>query len=192
VIVIRRVALVGSLLRQVYVAASRYKVEITPVQDFVHVLEYPFGPPPMRCTPSGARVGFWAGRGSCSKAGPRGRGRPRRGRHPQTTEAIATEMVSSLFLTGLECATMRVQTVIEPKGEETEMKIPTIGLGLAKTVFHVVGLDERGKEVMRRRLRRNQVAEYFAKLPPYRMDRYGGLWRRASLGTQAAGDGAPG
>jgi len=33
------------------------------------------------------------------------------------------------------------------------MKITTIGLDLAKTVFHVVGLDERGKEVMRRKLR---------------------------------------
>jgi hypothetical protein len=62
-------------------------------------------------------------------------------------------MVSSLFLTGVECATMRVQTVMEPKREETEMKITTIGLDLAKTVFHVVGQDERGKEVMRRKLR---------------------------------------
>jgi hypothetical protein len=78
-------------------------------------------------------------------------------------------MVSPLFLTGVECATMRVQTVIEPKREETEMKITTIGLDLAKTVFHMVGLDERGKEVMRRKLRRNQVATYFAKLPPCRI-----------------------
>jgi hypothetical protein len=52
-------------------------------------------------------------------------------------------MVSSLFLTGVECATMRVQIIIEPKREETEMRITTIGLDLAKTVFHVVGLDER-------------------------------------------------
>jgi len=34
----RRVALVGSLLRRVHIAARRYRVEITPVQDFVHVL----------------------------------------------------------------------------------------------------------------------------------------------------------
>jgi hypothetical protein len=38
-------------------------------------------------------------------------------------------MVSSLFLIGVKSATMRVQTVIEPKREETEMKITTIGLG---------------------------------------------------------------
>jgi transposase-like protein len=56
---------------------------------------------------------------------------------------IGDEMVSSLFLTGVECATMRVLTVLEPKREETEMKITTIGLDLAKTVFHMVGLDER-------------------------------------------------
>jgi transposase len=62
------------------------------------------------------------------------------------------------------------------------MKIRTIGLDLAKTVFHVVGLDERGKEVMRRKLRRNQVAAYFAKLPPCRigMEACGGAhhWAR--------------
>ena len=62
------------------------------------------------------------------------------------------------------------------------MKITTIGLDLAKTVFHVVGLDERGKEVMRRKLRRNQVATYFAKLPPCRigMEACGGAhhWAR--------------
>ncbi|MEN8131553.1 MAG: hypothetical protein ABFS45_15440 [Pseudomonadota bacterium] len=35
------------------------------------------------------------------------------------------EMVSSLFLIGVESATMRVQAVIKPKREETEMKITT-------------------------------------------------------------------
>jgi transposase len=49
-------------------------------------------------------------------------------------------------------------------------------------VFHMVGLDERGKEVMRRKLRRNQVATYFAKLPPCRigMEACGGAhhWAR--------------
>ena len=62
------------------------------------------------------------------------------------------------------------------------MKITTIGLDLAKTVFHVVGLDERGKEVMRRKLRRGQVAAYFAKLPACRvgMEACGGC--KPSLG----------
>ena len=73
-------------------------------------------------------------------------------------------MVSSLFLIGVESATMRVQAVIESRREETEMEITTIGLDLAKTVFHLVGLDARGKEVAKRKLRRNQVARYFAEL----------------------------
>jgi transposase len=49
------------------------------------------------------------------------------------------------------------------------MKITTIGLDLAKAVFHVIGLDERGKEVVRRKLRRSQVARYFANLAPCRI-----------------------
>jgi transposase len=48
-------------------------------------------------------------------------------------------------------------------------KITTIGLDLAKTVFHVVGLDERGKEVAKRRLRRHQLATYFNNLAPCRI-----------------------
>jgi hypothetical protein len=43
------------------------------------------------------------------------------------------------------------------------VKIPTIGLDLAKTVLHVVGLDERGKAVLRRKLRRaTRWRRYFA------------------------------
>jgi len=45
------------------------------------------------------------------------------------------------------------------------MKITTIGLDLAKNVFQVHGVDEQGKAVLRKQLRRNQVAEFFANLP---------------------------
>lgn len=45
-------------------------------------------------------------------------------------------------------------------------KITTVGLDLAKHVFHVVGLDRHEKEVTKKMLRRAQVLEYFAKLPP--------------------------
>ena len=66
------------------------------------------------------------------------------------------------------------------------MKITTIGLDLAKAVFHVVGLNERGKEVTRRKLRRNQVLAYFTKLPPCRigMEACGGAhhWARKLQG----------
>ena len=44
-------------------------------------------------------------------------------------------------------------------------EITTIGLDLAKQVFHVVGCDVRGKQVMRKRLRRGQMHGYFANVP---------------------------
>jgi transposase len=46
------------------------------------------------------------------------------------------------------------------------MNVTTIGLDLAKSVFQVHGADARGKAVLRRQLRRDQVAEFFANLPP--------------------------
>ena len=41
----------------------------------------------------------------------------------------------------------------------------TIGLDLAKHVFHVVGSDARGKVLFRKVLRRGQVRRYFANVP---------------------------
>lgn len=46
------------------------------------------------------------------------------------------------------------------------MNIMRIGLDLAKTVFQVHGVDEHGKTVLRRQLRRNQIHEYFSNLVP--------------------------
>ena len=46
------------------------------------------------------------------------------------------------------------------------MKITTIGLDLAKNVFHVVCINAQGKEVKKRMLRRNQVRPFFVQLPP--------------------------
>jgi transposase len=45
-------------------------------------------------------------------------------------------------------------------------KITTIGLDLAKNVFHVVCCDEHGKVVSKKTLRRSQVLRYFANLAP--------------------------
>ncbi len=45
-------------------------------------------------------------------------------------------------------------------------KVTTIGLDLAKNVFHVVCCDARGKQVGRKMLRRSQILRYFANLPP--------------------------
>lgn len=49
------------------------------------------------------------------------------------------------------------------------MKITTIGLDLAKHVFHLVGLDEHGKVVKKKMLRRSQLRTYFAQLPACRI-----------------------
>lgn len=46
------------------------------------------------------------------------------------------------------------------------MKITTVGIDLAKNVFQVHGVDERGKTVLRKQLKRDQVAAFFANLPP--------------------------
>lgn len=46
------------------------------------------------------------------------------------------------------------------------MKITTIGLDLAKNVFHIVCFDARHKEVSKRMLRRQQVLRFFANIPP--------------------------
>lgn len=46
------------------------------------------------------------------------------------------------------------------------MEITTVGLDLAKNVFQVHGVNERGKAVLRKQLRRAQVASFFANLSP--------------------------
>jgi transposase len=44
--------------------------------------------------------------------------------------------------------------------------VTTIGLDLAKNVFQVHGVDATGKTVLRRKLRRGEVTDFFAALPP--------------------------
>jgi transposase len=46
------------------------------------------------------------------------------------------------------------------------MKITTVGIDLAKNLFQVHGIGERGKAVLRKQLRRSQVAVFFGNLPP--------------------------
>lgn len=43
------------------------------------------------------------------------------------------------------------------------MNVTTIGLDIAKSVFHVVGADSEGRVVLRKRLKRAQVLEFFAQ-----------------------------
>jgi len=46
------------------------------------------------------------------------------------------------------------------------MKLMTVGIDLAKNVFQVHGVDERGKAVLKKQLRRQQVLAFFANVPP--------------------------
>lgn len=46
------------------------------------------------------------------------------------------------------------------------MKLTTVGIDLAKSVFQVHGADERGKAVLRKKLSREQLASFFVKLEP--------------------------
>ncbi len=46
------------------------------------------------------------------------------------------------------------------------MKVTTLGLDLAKNLFQVHGVNEFGKPVIKKQLRRNQLAEFFVNLPP--------------------------
>jgi transposase len=46
------------------------------------------------------------------------------------------------------------------------MSIATIGLDLAKQVFQLHGVDAQGKTVLRKQLSRQQLAPFFANLPP--------------------------
>jgi hypothetical protein len=46
------------------------------------------------------------------------------------------------------------------------MNVTTIGLDIAKNVFQVHGVDGHGKVVLRKKLSRGKVLEWFANLPP--------------------------
>jgi transposase len=46
------------------------------------------------------------------------------------------------------------------------MKITTVGIDLAKNVFQVHGVDEQGKAVLRKQLKRKDVLSFFANLQP--------------------------
>lgn len=46
------------------------------------------------------------------------------------------------------------------------MEITTIGLDLAKHVFQLHGVDAQGKTVLKKQLKRDQVAAFFVNLPP--------------------------
>ena len=46
------------------------------------------------------------------------------------------------------------------------MKITAVGIDLAKNVFQVHGVNEHGKAVLKKQLKRDKVCEFFVNLPP--------------------------
>ena len=46
------------------------------------------------------------------------------------------------------------------------MKITTVGIDLAKSVFQIHGVDARGKAVLREQLKRGEMVNFFVTLPP--------------------------
>jgi transposase len=46
------------------------------------------------------------------------------------------------------------------------MKITTIGIDLAKEIFQIHCVDSRGKVLLRKQLRRNEMAKFFANIEP--------------------------
>jgi hypothetical protein len=62
-------------------------------------------------------------------------------------------------------------------------EVSTIGLDIAKSAFQVHGVDVTGAVVIRKRVGRAKVLEYFGELPPCLV---GSVSVRASLGPRAA------
>jgi transposase len=48
----------------------------------------------------------------------------------------------------------------------SDMKITAMGIDLAKSIFQIHGVDERGKVVVRKQLKRSEMSGYFANLQP--------------------------
>jgi transposase len=48
----------------------------------------------------------------------------------------------------------------------SDSTVATIGIDIGKNTFHLVGLDERGSMVLRRKVSRGQVVVHLANMPP--------------------------
>ena len=66
---------------------------------------------------------------------------------------------------GIRCAKVELPNYHLTEGSVI-MKITTIGIDLAKSVFQVHGIDASGKAVLRKQLKREQMASFFVNLAP--------------------------
>ncbi len=62
------------------------------------------------------------------------------------------------------CQSRALDQALEPR-EASTIKITTVGIDLAKNVFQIHAVNEHGKTVLKKQLKRDQVAEFFVNLP---------------------------
>src|SRR6266566_3792618 len=62
----------------------------------------------------------------------------------------------------------KVEAAIQPLNRKgtSDMKLTAIGIDLAKNVIQVHGINEQGKAVLRKQLKRAEVLTFFANLEP--------------------------
>jgi len=70
--------------------------------------------------------------------------------------------MDSPHYTASQCAKVRVNQTLEVGGVHMR-DITTIGIDLAKNSFAVVGLNEDGKAIFRKTLRRNKLLSFIAQ-----------------------------
>src|SRR5215207_6077263 len=90
---------------------------------------------------------------------------PRR-RGPSDVRRYDTNGMVAPYSIRHQSATVEIVECPLTREEATAMKTTTIGIDLAKTVFQVHGVDERGKVVLKKQLKRVQVLPFFANLAP--------------------------
>src|SRR3979409_2105873 len=83
---------------------------------------------------------------------------------------------------GIDCARMRLSR--SHTREPSVSEIIRIGMDTSKYIFVLHGVDAEERTVLRKRLSRKGMLEFFAKLPPP-VGGVGGLWGFALLGARA-------
>jgi hypothetical protein len=58
------------------------------------------------------------------------------------------------------------ETIQPQEASPVKHQISVRGIDIAKRLFHVVGMNERGQIVLRKRLARNALMPFIAALPP--------------------------
>jgi hypothetical protein len=76
---------------------------------------------------------------------------------------------TQLFPTWLPEARMVVRywaTILQKEASPMAQKINVLGIDIAKLVFHIVGMDDTGHVVLRKRIARGALLHFIATRPP--------------------------